>query len=265
MAEKIRQILRYLSYFFISKHYQGHGIHSPFLFSIAKKVIFCKEDKKKYAIINDYVHQLKRNRDELVIIDRGAGSKHLKSKKRRISSIARNGITKKKYGRLISRLVVHLKPINIIELGTSFGVGTIFLYIGKTNESRIFTVEAEESLHKLATEKFKSLTFKSIHAIQGEFDHVLPDLVKNLDSVDLVYVDGNHRKEPTIRYFEWILEKKNDNTVIIFDDINWSSEMKDAWNIIKSNPHVRLSVDLFQLGIVFFRQDLSKEDYVIFY
>lgn len=264
MIEKIFHLKRYLSYLSKAKYYQGHGIHSPFLYALATEVIFKKRDEAAFSYIEKYVNQLKLNHSKIEIIDRGAGSKILHNKKRKISSIARQGITRRKYGIILSQLVNYLKPVHVIELGTSLGIGTIYLASAGRPETKIYTIEAEDSLYYLAMEKFKSI-MGHIIPIHGEFDKVLPELLTKLESVDMVYIDGNHRKAPTLRYFQWILKKKNPDTVIVFDDIHWSNEMEEAWNLIISNPEVKLSIDLFQFGIVFFRKEVSKEHYTILF
>jgi len=78
-----------------------------------------------------------------------------------------------------------------------------------------------------------------------------------------VFFDGNHRKEPTLKYFKQCLKKTNDNSIFIFDDIYWSEEMESAWNEIKANPEVSITVDLFELGLVFFRKGIEKQDFVV--
>jgi hypothetical protein len=63
-----------------------------------------------------------------------------------------------------------------------------------------------------------------------------------------------------------LLPKCTANTVLIFDDIYWSKGMTDAWTTIKQNENVRLTIDIFQLGFVFFRTErLAKEDFMLRY
>ncbi|PJC61367.1 MAG: SAM-dependent methyltransferase, partial [Flavobacteriales bacterium CG_4_9_14_0_2_um_filter_32_27] len=78
-----------------------------------------------------------------------------------------------------------------------------------------------------------------------------------------VFFDGNHTKNATLTYFNWCLEKANEQSVFVFDDIYWSEEMKCAWKEIKAHPKVTTTIDLFFLGIIFFNPDLSKEDFVL--
>ncbi|MDB5032489.1 class I SAM-dependent methyltransferase, partial [Mucilaginibacter sp.] len=91
----------------------------------------------------------------------------------------------------------------------------------------------------------------------------LPNVIEDLDKLDFIFVDGNHQKEATLKYFEWCLPKVHENTLLIFDDIYWSEGMKEAWAEIKAHPQVTATVDLFWIGLVFFRSGQVKEDFVI--
>jgi hypothetical protein len=52
---------------------------------------------------------------------------------------------------------------------------------------------------------------------------------------------------------------------MIIDDIYWSKEMENAWTKIKNHPQVSSTIDIFQLGIVFFNADLYKNHYKMRY
>jgi len=260
---KIKLVLKYLNYLFFAKHRGGHGIHSPFIYDFVTNVLFSSQYFSRNPIIKSYKQTLSKNSQTLLIEDKGAGSIGLVSKARRIKDIAAISSTKTKYGNLLSRIVAYYKPENIIELGTSLGIGTCFLATKMLENSKLYTIEADKNLYAIAKQFFKLQNWKNISSICGTFDQELPELVSKIDSIDLVYFDGNHRKIPTIKYFEICLEKINNQSIFIFDDIHWSSEMEEAWELIKLHPMTRVCIDLFQIGIVFFRKELSCENYVI--
>jgi hypothetical protein len=100
--------------------------------------------------------------------------------------------------------------------------------------------------------------------MQGNFDDLLPGIISKASSIDLVYIDGNHRYKPTLDYFTTFITKAHNNTILVFDDIHWSKEMELAWSEIKNNPLVRCTIDIFFLGFVFFREEFKeKQDFVI--
>ncbi len=102
--------------------------------------------------------------------------------------------------------------------------------------------------------------------LKGNFDKTLPLILSDAGGlankeIDLAFIDGNHRLMPTLHYFDLIKPRISMDGLIIFDDIHWSREMEMAWNKIKADPKVTLSIDLFFLGIVFFREAFKvKQD-----
>jgi predicted O-methyltransferase YrrM len=249
----------------IARHSFGHGIHSPFLFSFVNRIIFYRKDNKKFDEIDEYYKYLKKSKQKIEIEDKGAGSKYDNSKIRKISEIAKNSSTKKKYGKILARIVEFMYPTCIIELGTALGVGTSYLALNLLPESTLYSIEGSENLHSFTHKNCNLLKNKNIRILKGNFDDVLPELLETLEIVDLVFIDGNHRKAQTIKYFQWLIPKLHNDSVIVFDDIHWSIEMEEAWEFIKHDPSVKVSLDLFQLGIVFFRKEQLKEDFIVRY
>ena len=80
-----------------------------------------------------------------------------------------------------------------------------------------------------------------------------------------MFIDANHKSEAILRYFNLCLSKVHSNTVIVIDDIYWSSDMENAWKVIKNHPLVMSTIDLHQMGIVFFNSDLHKRHYKMRY
>jgi predicted O-methyltransferase YrrM len=106
------------------------------------------------------------------------------------------------------------------------------------------------------------LNLRNVQLIEGNLDDTLaPTLAALSGPIDFVFFDGNHRYEPTLRYFELCLTRRTDQSVFVFDDIHWSAEMDRAWEAIKSHPEVMLTVDLFYMGLVFFRKNQPKQHF----
>ncbi len=99
--------------------------------------------------------------------------------------------------------------------------------------------------------------------VTGNIDQTLAAHVPALESIDLVFFDANHRYEPTLRYFETCLPKTHNDSLFVFDDIHWSAEMERAWAEIKAHPAVTVTIDLFWVGLVFFRREQPKQDFVL--
>ena len=258
--QKLKLILRYIK--FLLQSYNKYDVHSPFLFDLITRVFEDKSNFKDYKLVEDLKAQLLTNKEEIEITDLGAGSKKGDNNKKSISQIAKNSSKPKKFGRLLYRLASEFKPAHILELGTSFGLSTSYMAKGNP-DSNIITIEGCPNISSIANNNFDHLSINNIKLCTGNFDEVLPGILKTLPELNLVFIDGNHKKEPTIRYFEQCLEKSVNETCIIFDDIHWSDEMEQAWIYITHNKKVTLSIDLFYMGLVFFKKELTKQNFVI--
>lgn len=260
MYSKARLIQKYISWYFTASNSKGHGTHSPFIFSFITKVL---NDKTAYAGYNKVEllrKQLLENHTVLTIEDFGAGSTMDKSNQRTVSSIAKNAAKPKKFGQLLFRAVKYYQPRTILELGTSLGVTTS--YLASANPAAIITtMEGAKEVAAVARANFAATGLQNISIIEGNFDDTLAAVVNGLGSVDFCFIDGNHRREPTERYFQQLLPITHNDSIFIFDDIHWSSEMEQAWDTIRSHPAVRCSVDLFFIGIVFFREEFHEKQH----
>ena len=129
------------------------------------------------------------------------------------------------------------------------------------SKSRCITIEGCPQTLETANRLFKENNYANIESHCGNIDNLLPNLLQNIETLDFVFFDANHKKAPTLNYFEQCLEKTYSNSIFVFDDIYWSKEMTQAWKQIINHPRVRVSIDIFQMGIVFFDDELQKEDY----
>ena len=239
-----------------------HGIHSPFVYRMVDDVIYDFEAKKVYTDVENLRQQLLIDNRIITITDLGAGSHVNNNRRKKISDIARNALKPPKLAQLLYRLVADLKPRNIIELGTCLGITTLYLQKASP-KANVHTLEGCPETAGVAKETFKKAGINDVELLTGNFDNTLPDVINNLDELDFVFVDGNHQKEATLKYFEWCLPKVHENTLLIFDDIYWSEGMKEAWTEIKANPKVTVTIDLFWIGLVFFKPGQVKEDFLV--
>lgn len=249
---------KYLGYFLTASNGKGHGIHSPFVFNFVLDVLNNRQGYIPDIRIEALREKLLADQSRLQVEDYGAGSRTGKMKTRTVKDIARHALKPKKYSQLLYRLVRHYKPKSILELGTSLGITTAYLASAHP-ASRVITIEGALAIHGMAVNHFKSLNLDNIEALQGNFDEVLPSVLTSLQTVDMVYIDGNHRKEPTLNYFHQLLPHLHNDSILVFDDIHWSKEMEEAWNIIKEHEKVRCSIDIFFLGFVFFRNEFPEK------
>jgi predicted O-methyltransferase YrrM len=263
MYPPFRIAQKYLHYYFTAANRKGHGIHSPFVYDFIQNVLNDPKQYPAYKQVENLRTLLLQDKTILAVEDMGAGSAINSKKQRSVASIAKNAGKPKKYAQLLFRIVRHYSPMNIVELGTSLGISTSYLSLANLH-ARIITCEGSQSVAQYAKRNFEALHLKNIALVEGNFDDTLKDVLQALPTVDLVFIDGNHREEPTLRYFNQVIDKTQSTSVVILDDIHWSREMESAWQQVKEHPSVRLSIDLFFFGLVFFNEDIKvKQDFTI--
>lgn len=246
--------LKYFSYYFSAANGKGHAVHSPFVFDFIK---FVKNDRTKYSCygsIEKLRRQLLNNHSVIDVQDFGAGSTIIKTNKRAVDKMAASSLKPKKFAQLLFRIVQYYHPQTMIELGTSFGITSAYLAKGNA-AGKLYTLEGSPAIAGIARQNFDSLELKNVELVEGDFSNTLKALLSSLPQIDLAFVDGNHKKEPTVHYFNELLKRSNDTTILIFDDIHWSKEMEEAWAIIRQHEKVTLTIDLFFIGIVFLRKE----------
>lgn len=252
---------QYASY--LSKANNRHGIHSPFVYKLLDEVVYDKTNYPEYKTVESIRQELLSKKDEIEITDLGAGSTINSSNRRKISDIAKNSVKSGKWGELLFRLARHFQPETMVELGTSLGIGALYQSLGNPN-GRLTTFEGCPNTAAVAGKQFtKANVNPSI--IQGNFDDTLQPYLNSIQKLDWAFIDGNHQKEPTIRYFHQCMENCHNDSVLLFDDIYWSKGMAEAWQNIKADERVTVTLDLFQVGIVFLRKQQPKQDFVIRY
>lgn len=239
-----------------------HGTHSPFVYKLVDEVIYDFNSKSEYNGIEAQRKKL-LNDDALInVTDLGAGSHLNKNRTKPVKEIAKNALKSPRLAQLIYRLAKNSEPANLLELGTCLGITTA--YLSKAcPEAEIITIEGCQETAKKAWKNFQELEMENVELRVGNFDELLPKVIEEADKLDFVYVDGNHRKDATLNYFHWCLPKVHANTLLIFDDIYWSQGMKEAWEEIKNHPDVTVTVDLFWIGLVYFKKDQVKEHFKI--
>ena len=258
--KKVKFILRYFRYLLTAKG--KHFAQAPFLYSFITTVLNAKKVDENCKKIEALRKELCNSEQIIQITDLGAGSSINHSQKRKVKDIAKNSAKNAKFGQLLYRICKFYKPKNIIELGTSLGISTC--YLAKANsDANIFTMEGCPETAAIASRNFKKLDIENISITLGGFNNTLTSKLEEVGEVDLAFIDGNHKEKPTVKYFEACLKYANNNTLFIFDDIHWSSGMENAWNYIKSHQQTTLTIDLFFVGIVFIKTELSKEHFTI--
>ena len=214
-----------------------------------------------YLLFNKNSVDLLSNQTRISVTDFGAGSKVFKSNERKVSHIAKHAGISKSRGKLLARITQYLGVNSSLEIGTSLGMSTIAIANGNLG-GKITTIEGCHKTAEIARGQFSKFKLENITSIVGEFDIVLDKIVGS-QKFDLIFFDGNHDEQATIRYYNSCLQTVHNDSVFIFDDIYWNTGMNKAWKYIIQHPKVTVSIDTYKWGIVFFRKEQEKEHFVI--
>jgi predicted O-methyltransferase YrrM len=260
----MKMIVDYVKY--LIQSHNLHGVHSPFVYDLNLNVLNKTESPVDLQPLENYLDFLKDEQTILKLEEIGGNSRITQKTDRKVSEIYWTSSTSERMGIMLANIIHHYKIKNVIELGTCLGVGTGYLWqaLSQFQDASLTSIEGRKELYDYTRGSFsKYFIPHRVNFVQGNFDQVLPDILKLINQVDLAFVDGNHRYEPTMNYFEMLLDKVHPGSILIFDDIYWSDEMKQAWREIISNPAVTCSIDLFRWGMVFFRKELPKQHYTL--
>ncbi len=262
MSRQVEAVVGYIKHSFAVQ--SKYHIHSPFVYDFYDKVLQNGTNYPQYRVVNRLRNELETGSRFIKRKDLGANCKDFPCDQRfvRVRDIVHHSSVSRKKGELLFRLIRKYKPLSILELGTSLGISTVYLSLAAP-ESRIITIEGCIDSANLARENFDKSGLKNIHIITGNFDEKLAHAFVEMPLPDLIFFDGNHKKEPTLSYFEQCLQHIHPATVLIIDDIHWSAGMAEAWNIIRMHPQVKVSIDIYHMGIIFFKEELSKEDFTL--
>lgn len=252
-------LLEYLQYLALSN--SRHGTHSPFVFAFAENVLYKKVDHPLFYDIELVRQRMLSSSIKIQVEDFGAGGQKKYAKP--LSELVANAAKNSKYAKLLHRIVAAIQPQFAIELGTNFGISAMY-QAAAMHQGSLFSIEGSSKIAEIARYNIEKTGLNSIiQVIDGTFDNTLPVVLSQIPHVDYAFLDGNHQKDATLRYFDILYPKLHNNSVLVFDDIRWSEGMKEAWQIICKDPRVTVSIDLFFLGIVFFRREQVKEHFVL--
>ena len=243
-----------------------YGVHSPFLYKLTGDVLR-KDPKIPSSVpIESLRKECMGNREVIQKTDygmRGAGPEGARYPVS-IREIAGSSLTPPRLARRLFRLASYFKATRILEIGTSLGITTAYLAIASPS-GKVVTLEGCPELSRLAREHFHRLGLENIEVVEGRFEDGIQSALTQFGTVDLVYIDGNHRKEALLDYFSGCLKFIHNDTVIICDDIHSSGEMEEAWEEIIRRPEVTVTLDLFFNGWIFFRKESSREHFRLRY
>jgi predicted O-methyltransferase YrrM len=257
----------YTAYQFVSHYLRSRkwsAFHSPYLF---KLFTYCCEDRpgiRSFKEIESKRKELLSSQETISRRDFGAGSVYQpKEEKVPVSKIAKSSLSYPFQCRFMSMLATFSNANRILELGTSLGISAAYYSIG-AQTAQIDTVEGDPEISKKATTLLRALHLKNVTVHCETFDDFISQYNPSSGKLDLLFLDGNHRMEATLQYYQGLKKYFHSETVVIVDDIYWSKEMTTCWEKLISFPEVTQSVSCFHFGLLFYNKDfLNKEDHEV--
>ncbi|NNE46371.1 MAG: class I SAM-dependent methyltransferase [Rhodothermales bacterium] len=154
-------------------------------------------------------------------------------------------------GVALHALARELRPRNCLELGTCLGISSAYVAsaLDLNEHGSLTTLDGGKDLSRVASINFSRLGLRNTRFVTGRFDEMLPELLPEIAPVDMAYIDGHHDGAATRAYFEMILQHAAPYAVMVFDDIRWSRDMREAWRSIRTHPEVTAALDLYTFGI----------------
>lgn len=230
------RIYQYIVHLFHTRHRKGHGIHSPYLFEFVNGVLF---NSQGILAPVELLQEHRKLRSELKFVRRSSVSM--------------------KYASLLYRISAWFQAEMIIELGTGVGISTMYLNSGSP-ETPLHSIERDRERAALAAQLLCRCSAGPVSIHWGEMEEKLEDILPLVPGRFLAFVDGNHHQKPTEAYVRKLIESAGDEALIVMDDIYWSRGMQRAWKEVLTWPEVRVSINLFHMGILFLRKDLQKTE-----
>jgi predicted O-methyltransferase YrrM len=237
---KLNFAYNYLVYLIQSK--TKYDIHSPFVFNLLTQVIQTKETSQELR----FIESLKESHNWF-------------SKRKILNNYSSKS---RKYKYLLFRLVKHFESKNILELETSAGINTSYLAMANP-KSTIYSIEKSTINSEKAKNNFMSLGLNNINLIIGDFDNKAESIFQEIKQIDLLHLNSNPKEKQTLNYFEKCLPHIHNDSIFVIDGIYSTKEMKKVWAEIKKNSKVKVSIDLYFIGVLFFKKELTKENFMI--
>ena len=250
---------KFLVYLLTSSNGKGHGVHSPFVFDFIVNVLRGKNaDVQAFKQIEAKRRAFEHSSLVLDVLDLGAGSSSGKQNQRTVSSIAKRAAKPSRFARLFYRIITYYQIDSVLELGTSLGLTTRYLSIASPQHG-VVSIEGAPAIANFTSKSLAEEGFGNTTILTGDFNEHLPATLASMKGSKLVFFDGNHQYQPTLDYFQAALGVIDDADILIFDDIHWSKDMEKAWSEIRNNEKVSCTIDLFFIGIVFFRKEFKEK------
>ena len=218
----------YLKYLWQRK--SEYSIHSPFVYDFMRKVLNDSGTNRDY----DTIYRIGRLLDKRKYINYNL----------------------RKQSRLLYRMIRYFEPDSAVSFGSLTALNTAALALGHL-QTKVYLEESEDFLETL-----NSMGIVNVRLIQPEeFDS---EHFRKLNT-GFVFFGRDSFEDDTWDYLADCMNYKTVDSVFVFEGIHHNRDMEDAWEEIKANEDVSVTIDLYCIGMVFFREGIEKQDFVLKY
>ena len=250
---KFRTISR-IKYLKKARHRRGHGIHSPFLFYLITEVIENKERLPQFKSFK----LLKKKTLDLIDFSLDSSAKKIYDqfdiRYTKPKKLYKKIELPEKYRQIVFHLIREFKPSSIIHYGPTLGV----------NPAILASVNLDIRVYQVNNDPFCELVSKrllndsAIANIQFTPENSVPEI--NSEFILLNCFNNSDLSQSLIQNF---INQPSDDGVLIIRGIHESNEMESIWQNTIANQNIRVSLDLFEIGILLFRKGLQKENFIL--
>jgi len=238
-------MLPYLKYYFSALN--KYKVHSPFVFEFLNEVLEDDRYYHSFGVIENYRRNLLGNASK---INRNGNVLT-------INQLTKSKSISAKLGALLFKTVHLYKPKTILSIGTNLGIASLY-QATPNSKAQLINLETSIPLAQQTTFFLKQLGIKNIQVTGGSITEVLPSVLKKLTTIDQVYFNDFWGTELTTNYFDTCSSYFTPNTIFIFREPYASDERLAFWQTIKAHNKVKLSIDLYDLGFLFFRSEQKE-------
>lgn len=240
------------------RYRKGHGVHSPFAFNFITKVI----DERAAYYCEDAI-ELTRKKigypERTVCIP---GIKEQSKQEISIREVIEKMAIKPKNGALLMRMTNYFKPKNILQVGEAVGFSTLYL-AAYASDVRVLVLEEHPARAALCRSVFEKHKAGNISLREGAYNNTLPQALREIGRVDFVYLDFLNSTELNTYVVEQCFPCLHDKSVLVVAGIKAAKEKKEFWKQLCFRPEVRVTVDVYEFGIIFFDKKLHKRNYIV--
>lgn len=241
----------YIKYLFCSRHWRGYGVHSPFAFELVTRVIEEDLPYYKYGLVERVRKSQKMSKRPLVVDGRESQLRDLVA-----------GNVDPAYAQLLFRLVNRYKARNVVETNMRTGIASMYL-AAPDSKVKVTTFGNEKALNELALHYMKETGFRNVRVVQGTAEEKLQEVMGELDTLDLLFVNDCASGSDLDDRIGVCMPKTASQTIFVVEGIYANESMTASWKRLQADSRVRVTVDLFRYGLVFFKDNLQKEDYYV--